>query len=251
MDERRRLTMRTRSLLAGAALALFAVAGCTQGSQPPPSPGRQGGATGGAPGSARQAGLVWHPCGNSDSRLRCPRRRVPRNYHPPDGRKITLALSEVPATAPPGQRKGVLLVNPGGPGGSGLSLAPFVAQGLSSAVAARYDIVGFDTRGVGASQPALHCDRAFFAGDRPNYIPANAAAEQVLVGRARAYAAACQQKYGGVVPDITPANIPRDIEQNPAAMGEGKRSYLRHALTHSKRPGACNAVPCPGELTGV
>src|SRR5260221_3324782 len=228
MDEHGRLTMRTRSLFAGAALALFAVAGCTQGSQPPPSPGRQGGATGGAPGSARQAGLVWHPCGNSDSRLRCARLRVPLNYHRPDGRKITLALSEVAAPAPPGQRKGVLLVNPGGPGGSGLSLARFVAQGLSSAVAARYDIVGFDTRGVGASRPALHCDRAFFAGDRPNYIPANAAAEQVLVGRAKAYAAACQQKYGRLPPDMTTANNPPDNDPIPGALRHGKLSQLCH-----------------------
>ncbi len=221
--------MRTRSLLAGAALALFAVAGCTQGSQPPPSPGHQGGATGGAPGSARQAGLTWHACGNSDSRLRCARLRVPLNYKRPDGRKITLALSEVPATAPPGQRKGILLVNPGGPGGSGLSLAPFVAQGLSSAVAARYDIVGFDTRGVGASQPALHCDRAFFAGERPNYIPANAAAEQTLKERARLYAAACEQKYGWLLPYMTTANIARDMDQIRAAMGQPKLSYLGYS----------------------
>jgi len=221
--------MRTRSLLAGAALALFAVAGCTQGSQPPPSPGHQGGATEGAPGSARQAGLVWHPCGNSDSRLRCARLRVPLNYNRTDGRKITLALSEVQATAPRSKRQGVLLVNPGGPGGSGLSLAPFVAQGLRPAVAARYDIVGFDTRGVGASRPAVHCDRAFFAGDRPNYIPANAAAEHVLVGRAKAYAAACQQKYGGLLPYMTTANIAKDMDQIRAAMGQGKLSYLGYS----------------------
>ena len=65
------------------------------------------------------------------------------------GRKITLALSEVPATAPPSKRQGIMLVNPGGPGGSGLNLAAFVADGLDPNVAAEYDIVGFDTRGVG------------------------------------------------------------------------------------------------------
>src|SRR6266849_332833 len=229
MDEHGRLTMRTRSLLAGAALALFAVAGCTQDSEPPPSPGHQGGATGGSPGSARQAGLVWHPCGNSDSRLRCARLRVPLNYNRPDGRKVTLALSEVQATAPRSRRQGVLLVNPGGPGGSGLSLATFVAQGLRPAVAARYDIVGFDTRGVGASRPALHCDRAFFAGDRPNYIPVNAAAEQTLKERARLYAAACEQKYGWLLPYMTTANIANDMDRIRAAMGQDKLSYLGYS----------------------
>jgi pimeloyl-ACP methyl ester carboxylesterase len=232
MDEHERLTMRARGLLAGAALALIAIAGCTQGSQPSPSSGHHGGSSGGAQGtsgSAHQAGLNWRACGNSGSRLRCANLRVPLNYNRPSGRTITLALSEVPATAPPSQRQGVLLVNPGGPGGSGLSLAPFVAQGLSPAVAARYDIVGFDTRGVGASKPALHCDRAFFAQERPNYIPANAAAEQALIERAKAYAADCEQKYGRVLPYMTTANIARDMDQIRAAMGRRTLSYLGYS----------------------
>jgi pimeloyl-ACP methyl ester carboxylesterase len=154
---------------------------------------------------------------------------VPLSYNRPGGRSITLALSEVPATAPPGKRQGVLLVNPGGPGGSGLSLAPFVARGLSPAVAARYDIVGFDTRGVGASVPALHCDQAFFAQERPNYIPANAAAEQLLIGRAKAYAADCEKKYGWLLPYMTTANIARDMDRIRAAMGQRKLSYLGYS----------------------
>src|SRR5262249_986728 len=149
MAEPGRPTMRTRGLLAGTVLALFAVAGCTHGS-PPPSPGHQGGQPGGAPGSAHHARLTWPACGGSGWGLQCATLRVPLDYNRPHGRMIKLALSEVPATVQRSQRLGVLLVNPGGPGGSGLSLASFVAQGLSRAVAARYDIVGFDTRGVGA-----------------------------------------------------------------------------------------------------
>jgi pimeloyl-ACP methyl ester carboxylesterase len=228
MDEHGRLTMRARGLLAGTALALVAVAGCTQGS-PPPSSGHQGGPSDSAPGSAHQTGLVWHACGTGGSRLRCAQLRVPLNYNRPRGRSITLALSEVPATAPPGERQGILLVNPGGPGGSGLSLAPFVAQGLSPAVAARYDIVGFDTRGVGASVPALHCDQAFFAQERPNYIPANATAERVLIGRAKAYAAGCKKNYGWLLPYMTTANIARDLDRIRAAMGQHRLSYLGYS----------------------
>ena len=55
--------------------------------------------------------------------MQCASLKVPLDYRNPGGRKITLALSRVPATAPASQRQGVLLVNPGGPGGSGLSLA--------------------------------------------------------------------------------------------------------------------------------
>jgi pimeloyl-ACP methyl ester carboxylesterase len=221
--------MRTRSLLTGAALALVAVAGCTHGSQPPPSPGHQGSPSGGASGSADQASLNWHACGNSGSRLRCARLRVPLDYSRPQGRTITLALSEVPATAPRSKRQGVLLVNPGGPGGSGLSLASFVAQGLGPAVAGRYDIVGFDTRGVGASKPALHCDRSFFAAERPDYIPANAAAEHALIERAKTYAAGCQQNYSWLLPYMTTANIAKDMNKIRVAMGQAKLSYLGYS----------------------
>src|SRR5271165_5748150 len=126
------------------------------------------------------AKLSWHPCLTA-GRLQCASLQVPLNYDDPGGRKITLALSEVPATAPAGQRQGVLLVNPGGPGASGLSLPASVAAGLAPNVAAEYTIVGFDTRGVGASVPQLHCDPAFFSKPRPNYVPSSQAAEKMLV----------------------------------------------------------------------
>jgi pimeloyl-ACP methyl ester carboxylesterase len=210
-------------MLAVAALALIAVAGCTDSPAKGPA-----GSQGGAPGTVgRTAGVHWHACASAG--LRCASLKVPLNYARPAGRTITLALSEAPATAPRAQRQGVLLVNPGGPGGSGLAMAGFVAQGLSPAVAARYDIVGFDTRGVGASVPSLHCDPAFFARTRPNYIPANAAAERVLIGRARTYATDCQRKYGWLLPYMTTANIARDMDQIRAALGQSKLNYLGYS----------------------
>ena len=151
---------------------------------------------------------------------------MPLDYSHPNGRKITLALTEAPATAPASQQQGILLVNPGGPGGSGLTMANFVAQGLSPAVAADYDIIGFDTRGVGSSTPALHCNPAFFAKERPNYIPSSAAAEQVLVGRAKAYAADCEKRFGWLLPFMTTQNIARDMDQIRVAAGQQKLSYF-------------------------
>jgi len=175
-------------------LAGAAVAACTS----------SGGSAGqsGASAAAAAAKLDWHPCPTSGAgapegkHLKCASLQVPLDYSNPGGRKITLALSEIPATAPVGARKGVLLVNPGGPGASGIAFAANVASGLSPGVAAQYDIVGFDTRGVGASVPALHCEPSFFSGPRPNYVPANQAAEQVLLNRARQYAAACEKNFG-------------------------------------------------------
>src|SRR6185437_14201413 len=143
----------------------------------------------------------------------------------PGGRKITLALSMVPATAPAAQQQGVMLVNPGGPGEPGRSLAASVAQGISPQVAATYDIVGFDPRGVGASSPSLSCDQNFFNGVRPDYVPANATAEQVLINRAKSYATACQQRYGWFLPYETTANTARDLDQIRQAFGVQQVTY--------------------------
>ncbi len=150
---------------------------------------------------------------------------MPLNYSNPGGRKITLALSEVPATAPASQQQGALLVNPGGPGAGGLSFAASVAAGLAPSVAAEYDIVGFDTRGVGASVPALHCDPSFFSKPRPNYVPSSQAAENVLVDRAKQYAADCQRRFGWLLPNMTSEDLARDMDSIRAALGQRQISY--------------------------
>jgi pimeloyl-ACP methyl ester carboxylesterase len=142
---------------------------------------------------------------------------------------ITLALSRVPATAPASQQQGDLLVNPGGPGGSGLILAAYVAESLSRQVAADYNIIGFDPRGVGSSTPALTCDPSFFSGVRPDYIPASAAAEQTLTNRAKSYAADCEKRYGWLLPYMTSQDAARDMDSIRAALGVPKISYFGYS----------------------
>jgi pimeloyl-ACP methyl ester carboxylesterase len=233
-----------RVLLAVLATGL-ALAGCasggTTGSSPPAGGAASGGtasggtasggtASGGAGAAAGAAAagtpLAWRACPHVAPGLQCASLQVPLSYAQPGGRKITLALSRMPATAPAGQRQGALLVNPGGPGGRGRAFAQQVAAGLSKAVAADYDIIGFDTRGTGASVPSLHCDPGFFATARPDYIPASARAEQVLVGRARSYAAACQRKYGWLLPYMTTRDFARDVDSIRAALGQRQISYF-------------------------
>jgi pimeloyl-ACP methyl ester carboxylesterase len=173
----------------------------------------------------RASALNWQPCTGQLAGLQCASLQVPLNYADPGGRKITIALSMVPATAPAAQQQGVMLVNPGGPGAPGRSLAGDVAERLSPQVAATYDIVGFDPRGVGGSSPALSCDPNFFQGVRPDYIPANAAAEQVLVNRAKSYAAACEQRFGWFLPYETTVNTARDLDQVRQAFGVQQVTY--------------------------
>jgi pimeloyl-ACP methyl ester carboxylesterase len=73
--------------------------------------------------------------------------------------------------------------------------------------------------------PALTCDPTFFSGVRPNYVPANAAAEQVLINRAKTYASDCEKRYGWLLPYLTSVNMARDLDQVREAFGVQKISY--------------------------
>ena len=193
--------------------------------------------------------LHWHACSGqlaADGVPDCTMLSVPLNYADPGGRHISLALDMIPATAPVSQQQGIMLVNPGGPGGDGLPLAAEVAQGLSPGVAADYEIVGFDPRGVGSSVPALSCDPGFFSGVRPNYIPANAAAEQVLINRAKMYATDCEQRFGWLLPYMTTQDVARDMDTIRAAFGVSKINY--YAFSYGTYIGQVYATLFPGRV---
>jgi pimeloyl-ACP methyl ester carboxylesterase len=223
-----------------AVAALLTVTACTSPASTAAAPQNTGPSTtpsDPATGSARAAGpivptastLRWHSCAGLIARIGirdCTMLSVPLNYADPGGRHLSLALDMVPATAPVSQQQGILLVNPGGPGASGLSLAAVVAEGISRSVARDYDIIGFDPRGVGSSVPQLSCDPSFFSGPRPNYIPASAAAEQVLINRAKTYANDCEQKFGWLLPYMTTENVARDLDSIRAAFGVAKINYF-------------------------
>jgi len=99
--------------------------------------------------------LDWRPCGKGLEAFLCATAVVPTDYDDPSGSKTRLALTKLPASGAPGQRLGTLFTNPGGPGGSGVD---FVQQNAALIYApellARYDVLGFDPRGVARSDPA-------------------------------------------------------------------------------------------------
>jgi pimeloyl-ACP methyl ester carboxylesterase len=227
----RALPRRSATLTAAAlSCAAMMLAGCSSASSPGPGsvPATKG--TGGArAGQVAVHRLDWQPCTISSVSQQCASLRVPLDYARPSGRKITLALSMVPASAPPAKQLGDLLVNPGGPGASGRYLAAQVALSLDRTVASRYNVIGFDPRGVGASVPALTCDPSFFAGVRPDYIPASQAAEQALLARARAYAADCERRFGWLLPYMNTEDQARDMDSIRAALGQQKISYLGYS----------------------
>jgi pimeloyl-ACP methyl ester carboxylesterase len=238
---------------------LLAVGACTSpGSTAPPTPAASsapasaGGSSAGQPtGSVIPAAstLRWHACTGELAQLGvpdCTTLSVPLNYADPGGRHVTLALDMIPATAPASQQQGIMLVNPGGPGGSGLTLALAVARGLSPGVAADYDIVGFDPRGVGSSVPALSCDPSFFSGARPDYIPASPAAEQVQINLAKLYADDCQQKFGWLLPYMTTQDVARDLDSIRAAFGVSQINY--YGFSYGTYLGQVYATLFPGRV---
>jgi pimeloyl-ACP methyl ester carboxylesterase len=242
--------------------ALLGIGACSSGStSSSPSPPAGSTPPGNGPagnGSAQQAAgsiipahstLQWHHCSGALAQVGvpdCAMLSVPLDYADPGGKHISLALDMIPATAPASKQQGIMLVNPGGPGASGLSLAVEIAQGLSPRVAAEYDIVGFDPRGVGSSVPALSCDPGFFSGVRPNYIPANAAAEQALINREKMYATDCEQKFGWLLPYMTTQDVARDMDAIRAAFGVSKINY--YAFSYGTYIGQVYATLFPGRV---
>ncbi|MEU6604494.1 alpha/beta hydrolase [Streptomyces shenzhenensis] len=184
--------------------------------------------SGPAASAASAARLTWKECGTTDyPALQCASLKVPLDHAHPQGRQITLALSRVPHTAATSQ--GPLLVNPGGPGGSGLSLAGFVASALPEAVAAQYDIIGFDPRGVGRSTPALDCRPGHFDAVRPDSVPGTPTIERANLARVRAFAADCGKKYADVLPHIDTVSTARDLDLIRRALGAQRINYLGYS----------------------
>ncbi|MER8119587.1 alpha/beta fold hydrolase [Streptomyces sp. SID8366] len=178
--------------------------------------------------AAAPAPLAWKKCATDDyPTLECASLKVPLDHADPAGRQITLALSRVPHTAAAAQ--GPLLVNPGGPGGSGIALAGFVASALPKDVAARYDVIGFDPRGVGRSSPALDCVPGHFTPVRPDTVPGTPALEQANLERARSFAAACGKRYGDVLPYMDTVSSAQDMDSIREALGAPRISYFGYS----------------------
>ncbi|MFK0157190.1 alpha/beta hydrolase [Streptomyces sp. NPDC090493] len=172
--------------------------------------------------------VSWKKCGTTDyPTLQCGSVKVPLDHRNPRGRQITLALSRVPHTAAASQ--GPLLVNPGGPGGSGLTLAGFVASTLPKKVAAQYDVIGFDPRGVGKSTPAIDCAPGYFDPVRPDSVPATPALEQANLKRVQSFAAACGRKYARLLPYLDTVDAAQDLDSIRQALGVPRISYFGYS----------------------
>ncbi len=179
----------------------------------------------GAPGVGT---ITWGDC--SDPTLQsfgavCGFLSVPLDYDHPGGTKIKLAVSMVRHTVPASKYQGVMLTNPGGPGGSGLIYSILGAYVPNNAGAA-YDWIGFDPRGIGASIPSLHCQPYYFHGNRPAYVPTTAALEATWLKRSESYADSCGRNGGDLLAHLKTIDSARDMDSIRVALHRSQINYF-------------------------
>ncbi len=174
------------------------------------------------PAAARPAeGLRWQSCAD-DRTARCTTLSVPVDWADPYSPKMTLAVAMRPATDP-AHRIGALIVHPGGPGVSGYDFALAAASFFSPALRARFDIVGYDPRGVDRSNP-VHCDSALLATAPPSLI-SSPAEYDAAVAYNRRRDADCRRHSGPVFDHADTTSGVRDLDALRAALGEAKLSF--------------------------
>lgn len=182
------------------------------------------GAAGPRDGAAQQA-LQWAPCGGP---FECAALTVPLRYDDPAGPTTRLDLVRLPASGPASQRIGSLLANPGGPGSSGVSFVRGWAPQLDPAIRARFDIVGWDPRGVGSNGISCGADiQGLFAID-PS--PDSDREWDDLSGAFRSFAAACAARdRNGLLATMGTRTVARDLDRIRAALGDDGLTYVGYS----------------------
>ncbi len=166
--------------------------------------------------------LEWRRCEGAQ----CATLEVPVDYENPQGETIELAVVKVPAKRA-SKRIGSLVVNPGGPGASGVDYARAADFIVTRGVRQAYDIVGFDPRGVDRSSP-IDCltDPQLDTFLTADPTPDDAAEEQEFARTSQGVAQACADRAGPLLAHVSTVEATRDMDVLRAALGEKKLTYL-------------------------
>jgi pimeloyl-ACP methyl ester carboxylesterase len=167
--------------------------------------------------------IAWTPCNGS---LQCGTLTVPLNYADPQGATIGMAverhLADIPA-----DRIGSFVVNPGGPGVSGIDDFVNELDALTPQLLDDFDIVTFDPRGVERSD-AVTCGQAAGAtpGPVPDPVPSNAAEQALVVGSMRQFADSCEKADGSILPFVGTVDVAQDLDRLRQALGDAGLTFM-------------------------
>ncbi|MBV9350860.1 MAG: alpha/beta hydrolase [Mycobacterium sp.] len=179
----------------------------------------------------------------------CGKVAVPVDYNYLRGDAAVLALIRFPAT---GKKIASLIINPGGPGESGIEAAVSIVQALPPQVREHFDLVGFDPRGVASSRPAIWCN-SDAENDRQrtepqvDYSPAGVAH---IEGETKAYVGRCVKKMGTkFLANAGTVNVAKDLDAVRAAVGDAKLTFLGYS--YGTRIGSAYAEAYPQNVRAM
>ena len=176
--------------------------------------------------------LAWTACeGAGLEAFECATAAVPSDYDEPTGDTTSIALTRLPATDP-SQRIGSLFLNFGGPGGPGVSTLQQLGAFLDPQVHAQFDVIGFDPRGVGLSDPVTcfpdaASETAAFAS--APVVPLTSEEEAESIALFGAASLACETLSGSRIEHASTANVARDMDLLRQAVGDEQLSYLGYS----------------------
>ena len=193
--------------------------------------------------------IEWGPCrvaGGAAVKLpggaQCGKLAVPVDYRHRSSDAATLGLIRFPAT---GDKVGSLVINPGGPGESGIEAALGIVQSLPQQVRERFDLVGFDPRGVAASRPAIWCNSdadndRLRTETQADYSPAGVAH---MEEETKEYVDRCMAKMGKkFLANVGTDNVARDLGHHPGSIGRQQADVPGLFLWHTDRLGVRRGV---------
>lgn len=171
--------------------------------------------------AAEKAGITWAPC-EEEPAAECGKLTVPIDWSKPNGPTIDVAVARRKATDP-SARVGSLVLGAGGPGGSGVEFAYSAPGFFTEEIQKSFDIVGFDPRGVGRSNPVI-CSASVF-NQMPHPVIKSQAEFDKWTSYNKTLRADCRTRTGPVYDHVDSTNVARDMEALRAALGEEKLTF--------------------------
>jgi len=205
-----------------------------------------------APGSSAEARgeIRWHHCGRQlPPALECGKLAVPLDYRHPHAATIRLGFNRLRASERK-HRVGSLIVNPGGPGGTGSDVVAVEAAGAHlwhPALHRRFDLIGMDPRGVGLSTP-VRCDPAVY-NRLVSLFPRTAAQFRRLASYTRALGRSCRKRTGPLLGHVDTLSVARDMEALRRALGDGRLNFL--GLSYGAEIGTLYAERYPKRIRAM